>query len=132
VGTPGRVLDLIETRKVLKVGSVKHFVLDECDRLLAEVDMRRTVQSIFKYTPHEKQVRVAHASVFYMAWSPLPHLAPIHLCINHFIRFVPSFPFFSIPFLSFHFLSFPFLTLLFHAGDDVLRHPGPRGAPGVP
>jgi len=63
VGTPGRVLDLIETRKVLKVGSVKHFVLDECDRLLAEVDMRRTVQSIFKYTPHEKQVMMFSATL---------------------------------------------------------------------
>jgi ATP-dependent RNA helicase UAP56/SUB2 len=36
---------------------VKHFVLDECDRLLAEVDMRKDVQTIFKETPFEKQVK---------------------------------------------------------------------------
>ena len=36
---------------------VKHFILDECDRLLAELDMRRDVQTIFMATPHEKQVR---------------------------------------------------------------------------
>jgi superfamily II DNA/RNA helicase len=42
---------------------VKHFILDECDRLLAELDMRRDVQTIFMATPHEKQVQ--------------PYLAPI-------------------------------------------------------
>lgn len=55
VGTPGRVLDLVN-RKNLDLSHVKHFVLDECDRLLAEIDMRRDVQNIFKSTPHEKQV----------------------------------------------------------------------------
>ena len=47
VGTPGRVLDLATTRKALDLSKVKHFVLDECDRMLAEVSMRRDVQSIF-------------------------------------------------------------------------------------
>jgi superfamily II DNA/RNA helicase len=42
---------------------VKHFVLDECDRLLAEVDMRRDVQAIFKATPHEKQVMMYSATL---------------------------------------------------------------------
>lgn len=42
---------------------VKHFVLDECDRLLAEVDMRRDVQSIFKATPHDKQVMMFSATL---------------------------------------------------------------------
>ena len=46
--TPSQVLDL---------SKVKHFILDECDRLLAELDMRRDVQTIFMATPHEKQVR---------------------------------------------------------------------------
>ena len=36
---------------------MKHFILDECDRLLAELDMRRDVQTIFMATPHEKQVK---------------------------------------------------------------------------
>jgi ATP-dependent RNA helicase UAP56/SUB2 len=42
---------------------VKHFVLDECDRLLAEVDMRRDVQAIFKATPHDKQVMMFSATL---------------------------------------------------------------------
>jgi ATP-dependent RNA helicase UAP56/SUB2 len=37
VGTPGRVMDLATSRKVLDLSHVKHFVLDECDRMLAEV-----------------------------------------------------------------------------------------------
>jgi ATP-dependent RNA helicase UAP56/SUB2 len=36
VGTPGRVLALIRD-KVLKLGSVKHFVLDECDKMLEQL-----------------------------------------------------------------------------------------------
>ena len=34
VGTPGRVMDLATARKVLDLSHVKHFVLDECDRML--------------------------------------------------------------------------------------------------
>ena len=33
VGTPGRILDLIK-KKFLKLDKLKHFILDECDRLL--------------------------------------------------------------------------------------------------
>lgn len=63
VGTPGRILDLCSKRKVMDVSKVKHFVLDECDRLLAEVDMRRDVQSIFRETPHDKQVMMFSATL---------------------------------------------------------------------
>tara|TARA_B110000090_G_C13250920_1_gene396368 strand:+ start:60 stop:230 length:171 start_codon:yes stop_codon:yes gene_type:complete len=42
--------------KEMDLSKVKHFVLDECDRMLAEVDMRNTVQMIFRATPVEKQV----------------------------------------------------------------------------
>lgn len=62
VGTPGRVMDLV-TRKALDLSHVKHFVLDECDRMLAEVSMRKDVQSIFKATPHEKQVMMYSATL---------------------------------------------------------------------
>lgn len=34
VGTPGRILDLVN-QKLLKLDNLKHFVLDECDRILA-------------------------------------------------------------------------------------------------
>jgi len=62
VGTPGRILDLSK-RKPLDLSKVKHFVLDECDRMLAEVSMRRDVQAIFMATPHEKQVMMFSATL---------------------------------------------------------------------
>ena len=56
VGTPGRVKSLVE-KKHLDVKSVRHFVVDECDKVLDQLDMRRDVQIIFKNTPHDKQVK---------------------------------------------------------------------------
>ena len=47
VGTPGRILDLVN-RKAMDLSHVKHFVMDECDRLIAEIAMRRDIQNIFK------------------------------------------------------------------------------------
>jgi len=63
VGTPGRILDLVVKRKALSFAKVKHFVLDECDRMLEAVDMRRDVQAIFKETPHDKQVMMYTATL---------------------------------------------------------------------
>ncbi|KAG0284532.1 Suppressor of the cold-sensitive snRNP biogenesis mutant brr1-1, partial [Linnemannia gamsii] len=57
VGTPGRVLALIK-EKTLNLKNVKHFVLDECDKMLDQIDMRRDVQEIFRATPHHKQIYV--------------------------------------------------------------------------
>jgi len=62
VGTPGRVLDLAN-RKVLDLSKIKHFIMDECDRLLDEADMRRDVQNIFKQTPIEKQTMMFSATL---------------------------------------------------------------------
>lgn len=61
VGTPGRILDLINDGS-LKVGSVKHFVVDECDQLLGS-DMRVDVQRIFKLCPKDKQVMMFTATL---------------------------------------------------------------------
>lgn len=55
--TPYLTTPLHYLPQVLDLSKVKHFILDECDRLLAELDMRRDVQTIFMATPHEKQVR---------------------------------------------------------------------------
>merc|ERR1719470_530396 len=55
VGTPGRILALVKSKK-LPLKNLKHFVLDECDKMLEQLDMRRDVQEIFRATPHEKQV----------------------------------------------------------------------------
>jgi superfamily II DNA/RNA helicase len=78
VGTPGRILALAKS-KALNLRYVKHFIIDECDkvleslgmkwliyrRILSEffVDMRRDVQEIFKMTPHEKQVLMFSATL---------------------------------------------------------------------
>merc|ERR1712100_475454 len=51
VGTPGRILQLVREKELLTKG-IKHFILDECDKMLEQLDMRRDVQEIFKNTPH--------------------------------------------------------------------------------
>merc|ERR1711920_1187328 len=62
VGTPGRLLALIRGRE-LSLKNVKHFILDECDKMLEALDMRRDVQDIFRATPHEKQVMMFSATL---------------------------------------------------------------------
>ncbi|KAM3598856.1 uncharacterized protein V6R79_023472 [Siganus canaliculatus] len=62
VGTPGRILALTKN-KTLSLKNVKHFVLDECDKMLEQLDMRRDVQDIFRLTPHEKQVMMFSATL---------------------------------------------------------------------
>jgi ATP-dependent RNA helicase UAP56/SUB2 len=62
VGTPGRLLALARGGQ-LKLKGLKHFVLDECDKMIGDVDMRRDVQEIFKMTPQEKQVLMFSATL---------------------------------------------------------------------
>jgi ATP-dependent RNA helicase UAP56/SUB2 len=62
VGTPGRILALTKEKK-LKLGSLKRFILDECDQMLESLDMRKDVQQIFRATPHEKQVMMFSATL---------------------------------------------------------------------
>ena len=62
VGTPGRVMDMIE-EGVLDVSAVKFFVLDECDKMLEAVDMRRQVMKVFMKTPPQKQVMMYSATI---------------------------------------------------------------------
>jgi len=62
VGTPGRILALVRSKK-LNLKHLKHFVLDECDKMLEQLDMRRDVQEIFRATPHEKQVMMYSATL---------------------------------------------------------------------
>jgi len=62
VGTPGRILALAKA-KTLNLKNIKHFILDECDRMLVDLDMRRDVQEIFRMTPHEKQVMMFSATL---------------------------------------------------------------------
>lgn len=63
IGTPGRVLHLLN-ENVLKLDGLKRFILDECDDILENgLSMRRQVQEIFKKTPHEKQVMMFSATI---------------------------------------------------------------------
>ncbi|KAM7305016.1 ATP-dependent RNA helicase DDX39A-like [Ixodes scapularis] len=62
VATPGRALALVRSRK-LQLKHIKHFVLDECDKMLEQLDMRRDVQEIFRNTPQEKQVMMFSATL---------------------------------------------------------------------
>jgi len=62
VGTPGRIKALAKDG-ALQLNTVRHFVLDECDKMLEKMDMRSDVQAIFKMTPHEKQVMMFSATL---------------------------------------------------------------------
>jgi len=62
IGTPGRVLGLLR-EKDLKLDKVTQFVLDECDKCLEKMDMRRDIQQIFVETPTKKQVMMFSATM---------------------------------------------------------------------
>ena len=57
MGTPGRILALAN-QGALKLEKLKYFILDECDRMLDQLDMRGDVQQIYLKTPKNKQVMV--------------------------------------------------------------------------
>jgi ATP-dependent RNA helicase UAP56/SUB2 len=61
VGTPGRLKTLL-TKKKLDLSHVKFFVVDEFDRCLDDLRMRRDVQDIFMACPRQKQVLMFSAT----------------------------------------------------------------------
>lgn len=66
IGTPGRVLGLMEKVKdkpFLSVEKVAHFIVDECDKCIDTLDMRRDIQKIFIKTPKTKQVMMFSATM---------------------------------------------------------------------
>jgi len=62
IGTPGRILQLVD-EKALNLKNIKYFIMDECDKMLESLDMRRDVQKIFRLTPHDKQVMMFSATL---------------------------------------------------------------------
>jgi ATP-dependent RNA helicase UAP56/SUB2 len=62
IGTPGRVLALLRG-KDLKLDKLTQFVLDECDKCLDKLDMRKDIQQIFMETPKKKQVMMFSATM---------------------------------------------------------------------
>ena len=61
VGTPGRIIDLME-RRVLNLGSVKMVVLDEADRML-DMGFIEDIEFILSKTPHERQTSLFSATI---------------------------------------------------------------------
>merc|ERR1711937_943396 len=62
IGTPGRMLGLLR-EKDLKLDKCSQFVLDECDKCLEKLDMRKDIQQIFLETPKKKQVMMYSATM---------------------------------------------------------------------
>merc|ERR1712203_558260 len=62
IGTPGRVLALVRD-KDLKLEKLSQFVLDECDKCVDKLDMRKDIQQIFIETPKKKQVMMFSATM---------------------------------------------------------------------
>ncbi|MGD6933455.1 MAG: DEAD/DEAH box helicase [Candidatus Bathyarchaeia archaeon] len=61
VGTPGRVIDLME-RRVLNLASVKIVVLDEADRML-DMGFMEDVEFILSRTPKDRQTSLFSATI---------------------------------------------------------------------
>eukprot|EP00928_Gymnodinium_smaydae_P054669 TRINITY_DN383_c0_g1_i2.p1 TRINITY_DN383_c0_g1~~TRINITY_DN383_c0_g1_i2.p1 ORF type:complete len:428 (-),score=121.95 TRINITY_DN383_c0_g1_i2:102-1385(-) len=62
IGTPGRILALLRD-KDLKLDNLSQFVLDECDKCVEKLDMRKDIQQIFVETPKKKQVMMFSATM---------------------------------------------------------------------
>merc|ERR1712227_250129 len=62
IGTPGRVLALVRD-KDLKLDKLSQFVLDECDKCVEKLDMRKDIQQIFVETPKKKQTMMFSATM---------------------------------------------------------------------
>ncbi|BFZ20156.1 hypothetical protein BsWGS_23194 [Bradybaena similaris] len=62
VATPGRIRTLIRLR-ALSLKHIKHFVLDDCDKIFEAIDKHIDVVEIFRLTPPEKQVMMFSATL---------------------------------------------------------------------
>jgi ATP-dependent RNA helicase DeaD len=63
IGTPGRVLDLME-RNALKIDHVKYLVLDEADRML-DMGFIDDIERVMAATPEERQTLLFSATIPY-------------------------------------------------------------------
>ena len=62
VGTPGRVIDLIE-RKLLKLNSLKYFILNEADKML-NMGFVEDIEKILTFTNEDKRMLFFSATMF--------------------------------------------------------------------
>ena len=61
IGTPGRILDHLE-RRTLKLGNVKHLVLDEADRMF-DMGFQYDVEKIISVCPKERHTMLFSATI---------------------------------------------------------------------
>lgn len=61
VGTPGRVIDLIE-QNALDLSDIKYVILDEADQML-NVGFEQDVEDILKFVPEERQTMMFSATI---------------------------------------------------------------------
>ncbi|KAL0223470.1 hypothetical protein P9112_002860 [Eukaryota sp. TZLM1-RC] len=62
VATPGRLHQLVREKHV-ELDKVRHFVIDEADRVMSDINMRTDVQEIFMKTPRSKQTLMFSATM---------------------------------------------------------------------
>lgn len=62
IGTPGRIMALCQKRD-LNLDNLQMFILDECDKMLDETDMRTQVQKIFMSGNSQRQVMMFSATL---------------------------------------------------------------------
>jgi len=78
IGTPGRLLGLCKATKdaprgprtgrmtdtpALNLDKLKHFVIDECDKVLEKLDMRQDVMNIYGYIKRKPQIMMFSATM---------------------------------------------------------------------
>uniref|UniRef100_A0A6A7GDQ5 RNA helicase n=1 Tax=Hirondellea gigas TaxID=1518452 RepID=A0A6A7GDQ5_9CRUS len=62
VGTPGRVLDMLDAKKSLNSTNLKLFVLDEADEMLSR-GFKGQIHEIFKFVPSHTQIALFSATM---------------------------------------------------------------------
>ncbi|EEQ82500.1 hypothetical protein NCER_100776 [Vairimorpha ceranae BRL01] len=62
IGTPGRLAEIVK-RRALNLKHVKFFVMDECDKMIGDIDMRCDTQEVFINTPRNKQTLMFTATL---------------------------------------------------------------------
>lgn len=62
IATPGKAVSFLRTGE-LKLEALTHFVVDECDRCIDDLVLRKDVQAVFLKTPKKKQVMMFSATL---------------------------------------------------------------------
>ncbi|EGR27377.1 hypothetical protein IMG5_196470 [Ichthyophthirius multifiliis] len=63
VTTPGKFQSLLKQKELIKTINVKHFIVDECDKVMECLKMRKVVKKIFMQLPLQKQVMMFSGTI---------------------------------------------------------------------